>query len=73
MASLGAGVSGLLCFKELSFSGVVLTHLNLVAQAQCMQQAWEWTPKDIVLHALPLHHMHGITNALITPLTFGAR
>lgn len=26
--------------------------------------AWQWTPSDTILHTLPLHHVHGIVNAL---------
>lgn len=34
--------------------------------------AWEWRPEDRILHALPLHHMHGLTNALLCPHAVGA-
>ncbi|XP_065224561.1 malonate--CoA ligase ACSF3, mitochondrial [Planococcus citri] len=53
--------------------GVVLSHANLHAQVNAMIRAWEWTSKDSILHALPLHHVHGLTNALLTPLQCGAR
>ncbi|TRY67889.1 hypothetical protein TCAL_05174, partial [Tigriopus californicus] len=45
--------------------GVVLTHGNLKAQTEAMIQ-------DSLLHVLPLHHVHGITNCLLTPLSVGA-
>ncbi|CAL1539390.1 unnamed protein product [Lymnaea stagnalis] len=52
--------------------GVVLTHGNLAAMAAGMIKSWEWTQRDVVLHVLPLHHLHGIVNVLLTPLSCGA-
>ncbi|XP_076343783.1 acyl-CoA synthetase family member 3 isoform X1 [Tachypleus tridentatus] len=52
--------------------GVVLTHFNLHAQTSCLIQSWEWSSRDVILHALPLHHVHGIVNALLCPLLVGA-
>ncbi|KAL0277305.1 UNVERIFIED_CONTAM: hypothetical protein PYX00_004643 [Menopon gallinae] len=53
--------------------GVVLTHRNIHSQVQAMWSAWGWTKKDVLLHVLPLHHIHGIVNALVTPLSVGAK
>lgn len=53
--------------------GVLLSHGNLAAQVQALVTAWRVGPEDNVLHALPLHHMHGIVNALLTPLAAGGR
>jgi len=52
--------------------GVVLTHANLSAQIASLVQAWEWRPEDHILHVLPLHHTHGIVNALCCALWSGA-
>ncbi len=52
--------------------GVVLTHGNLSAQISSLVEAWEWTPEDRILHVLPLHHIHGIVNALCCALWSGA-
>jgi malonyl-CoA/methylmalonyl-CoA synthetase len=35
--------------------------------------AWHWSHTDSLLHTLPLHHIHGIVNALYCPLYIGAR
>jgi malonyl-CoA/methylmalonyl-CoA synthetase len=35
-------------------------------------QAWEYAPSDRLLHVLPLHHIHGVVNALLTPLFAGS-
>jgi malonyl-CoA/methylmalonyl-CoA synthetase len=52
--------------------GVVSTHAMLAAQITAMVEAWEWVPEDHLLHVLPLHHLHGILNALCCPLWAGA-
>ncbi|MBI2189571.1 MAG: AMP-binding protein [Acidobacteria bacterium] len=44
--------------------GVVSTHANIGAQIASLVGAWEWTPTDRLLLALPLHHLHGIINGL---------
>lgn len=35
-------------------------------------QAWKYTSTDHLLHVLPLHHIHGTVNALLTPLFAGS-
>ncbi|KAK9819448.1 hypothetical protein WJX74_006714 [Apatococcus lobatus] len=45
--------------------GVLHTHGSLAAQIHGMQQAWGWREEDTILHTLPLHHIHGIVNALL--------
>ncbi|SCV27376.1 related to malonyl CoA synthetase [Fusarium fujikuroi] len=52
--------------------GVVLSQTNLTAQAKCLLEAWEYAPSDRLLHVLPLHHIHGTVNALLTPLLAGS-
>ncbi|KAI6754708.1 hypothetical protein HG530_012460 [Fusarium avenaceum] len=52
--------------------GVVLTQNNLTAQAKCLMEAWKYAPSDRLLHVLPLHHIHGTVNALLTPLLAGS-
>jgi malonyl-CoA/methylmalonyl-CoA synthetase len=44
--------------------GVVSSHANIGAQIASLVEAWEWTPADRLLLALPLHHVHGIVNGL---------
>ncbi|MCC6648460.1 MAG: acyl-CoA synthetase [Polyangiaceae bacterium] len=48
--------------------GALLTHTNLSTQAGLLADAWEVTRDDRLLHALPLHHLHGISIALLTAL-----
>lgn len=44
----------------------------ITAQAQSLIQAWKYTSSDLLLHVLPLHHIHGTINALFTPLMAGS-
>ncbi|XP_044265266.1 malonate--CoA ligase ACSF3, mitochondrial [Tribolium madens] len=53
--------------------GVVLTHKNIIFQVNTLLEAWKWNPNDVILHTLPLHHVHGIVNALLCPLYIGAK
>jgi len=52
--------------------GVITTHGALEAQIETLATAWEWTAGDRSLHVLPLHHIHGIVNALSCALWVGA-
>ncbi|KAL9463462.1 hypothetical protein AB3S75_001300 [Citrus x aurantiifolia] len=52
--------------------GVVHTHKSIDAQVQMLTEAWEYTSADQFLHCLPLHHVHGLFNALLAPLYAGA-
>lgn len=53
-------------------SGVVLTHKNINVQLEMHIEAWKWSGNDIILHTLPLHHVHGTLYALFCPLFVGA-
>jgi malonyl-CoA/methylmalonyl-CoA synthetase len=52
--------------------GALHTHGSLASQVGSLVTAWEWAPTDRILHPLPLHHIHGIVNALLCPHTVGA-
>ena len=52
--------------------GAVLSHENLGTQQELLKDAWGWTPEDVLLHTLPLHHMHGLCIALLAALGSGA-
>lgn len=43
-----------------------------MAQAKSLSEAWHYSPNDHFLHVLPLHHIHGTVNALLTPLLAGS-
>lgn len=40
--------------------GAMITHRNLVANAEALHTAWGWVPGDVMLHALPIFHIHGL-------------
>jgi malonyl-CoA/methylmalonyl-CoA synthetase len=52
--------------------GAVLTHANIAVQQALVGEAWGFSENDRLLHALPLHHMHGLAIALLTAIGAGA-
>ncbi|GAC1353200.1 MAG: hypothetical protein NVS3B20_24150 [Polyangiales bacterium] len=52
--------------------GVVLSHGAIGATLSSLEQAWHWQRRDRLLHALPLHHTHGVVVALLGALWAGA-
>ncbi|KAI0452318.1 hypothetical protein F5B21DRAFT_483669 [Xylaria acuta] len=52
--------------------GVLIPETALTAQGRALIEAWKYTPQDRLLHVLPLHHIHGTVNAIITPLFAGS-
>lgn len=52
--------------------GVVSTHLSLQAQVTSLVEAWGWRRDDRIPLFLPLHHVHGIVNVLLSALWSGA-
>jgi len=53
--------------------GAVLTQSNLVHDALNIIKIWEITARDVLCHALPLFHVHGLCFALHTALLTGAQ
>ncbi|KAL0811836.1 hypothetical protein ABMA28_009264 [Loxostege sticticalis] len=53
--------------------GVVWTHSMLATQIASLHSAWQYSSDDVVLHTLPLHHIHGQLNSLNASLAAGAR
>jgi malonyl-CoA/methylmalonyl-CoA synthetase len=53
--------------------GAMITHANLAIQAALLRVAWGYRDDDTLLHALPLHHLHGLGISLLTTLLAGAR
>ncbi len=40
--------------------GAMMSHSNLGANAQTLHQVWGFGPDDVLLHALPIFHTHGL-------------
>jgi malonyl-CoA/methylmalonyl-CoA synthetase len=53
--------------------GAMLSHENLASNARVLQQAWAWSRNDVLLHALPLFHVHGLFVASHCALLSGSK
>ncbi len=53
--------------------GAMLTHRGLVANARALVDAWGFTADDVLIHALPIFHVHGLFVALHCALASTAR
>jgi malonyl-CoA/methylmalonyl-CoA synthetase len=51
--------------------GAMLTHDNLASNAQTLVEYWHFTDKDVLLHALPVYHTHGLFVASNTVMLSG--
>jgi malonyl-CoA/methylmalonyl-CoA synthetase len=51
--------------------GVMLSHGNLASNAKALHEVWKFGPGDVLLHALPIFHVHGLFVALNTVLMNG--
>ncbi len=40
--------------------GAMLSHGNLLSNAQVLKTYWGWRPGDVLIHALPIFHVHGL-------------
>jgi len=52
--------------------GVPLTQANVLASTRAVVRAWRWSGDDVLVHALPLSHQHGLSGVHIS-LLCGAR
>ena len=53
--------------------GAMLSHGNLLSNAQTLKAFWDWQPNDVLLHALPIFHVHGLFVASHGALLNGSR
>ncbi len=53
--------------------GVQLSRRALAADIDALAQAWQWTPDDVLVHGLPLYHVHGLVLGLLGSLRVGNR
>ncbi len=51
--------------------GALLTHGNLASNAVTLVEAWNFSPHDVLIHALPIYHTHGLFTATNTVLLSG--
>ena len=52
--------------------GAMLSHDNLLSNAQVLADVWQFTADDVLVHALPIFHTHGLFVATNTVLVAGA-
>ncbi|MFT4510626.1 malonate--CoA ligase [Caballeronia sp. 15711] len=53
--------------------GAMLTHGNLLSNALVLKNYWGWQPDDVLIHALPIFHVHGLFVAIHGALINGSK
>jgi malonyl-CoA/methylmalonyl-CoA synthetase len=53
--------------------GAMLTHANLLSNARALKAWWDWQPGDVLIHALPTFHVHGLFVASHGALLSGSK
>ncbi len=53
--------------------GVVLSRRAVAADLDALAEAWQWTADDVLVHGLPLFHVHGLVLGLLGSLRIGNR
>lgn len=51
--------------------GAVLPRRAVAATLDALEDAWQWTGDDVLVHALPLFHVHGLILGVLGPLRRG--
>jgi malonyl-CoA/methylmalonyl-CoA synthetase len=51
--------------------GAILPHRALASNLDALADTWDWTSEDVLVHALPLFHVHGLVLGLFGPLRRG--
>ncbi|MDT0347116.1 acyl-CoA synthetase [Streptomyces litchfieldiae] len=51
--------------------GVVLSRRAVASTLDALADAWQWTGEDVVVHGLPLFHVHGLVLGVLGPLRRG--
>ncbi|RDI53010.1 acyl-CoA synthetase [Nocardia mexicana] len=52
--------------------GVMLSRRAIAAGLDALAEAWAWTANDILVHGLPLFHVHGLILGVLGPLRVGS-
>ncbi|MFJ9031911.1 acyl-CoA synthetase [Streptomyces sp. NPDC102274] len=51
--------------------GAVVPRRAIAATLDALEDAWRWTADDVLVHALPLFHVHGLILGILGPLRRG--
>ncbi|MBI1394500.1 MAG: AMP-binding protein [Betaproteobacteria bacterium] len=76
VAESGAGDLALIVYTSGTTGrskGAMLTHGNLAVNGQALVETWGFTRRDVLLHQLPLFHVHGLFISTHCVLLSGAR
>ncbi|MEU9838903.1 acyl-CoA synthetase [Actinomadura sp. NPDC048032] len=52
--------------------GVLISRSAIAAGLDALAEAWAWTPGDVLVHGLPLFHVHGLVLGVLGPLRVGS-
>ena len=52
--------------------GAMLSHGNMLSNARVLRDYWGWKPDDVLIHALPIFHVHGLFVAIHGALINGS-
>lgn len=52
--------------------GAMISHGNLTANGLVLHKSWGWQPGDVMLHSLPIFHVHGLFVATHVPILNGS-
>jgi fatty acid CoA ligase FadD36 len=53
--------------------GVLISREAVAADLDALADAWAWTPEDVLVHGLPLFHVHGLVLGVLGALRIGSR
>jgi malonyl-CoA/methylmalonyl-CoA synthetase len=53
--------------------GAMLSHGNMLSNAQTLKKYWGWKASDVLIHALPIFHVHGLFVAIHGALLNGSK
>jgi fatty acid CoA ligase FadD36 len=53
--------------------GVIISQRAMAADLDALAEAWQWTADDVLVHGLPLFHIHGLILGVLGGLRIGSR
>jgi malonyl-CoA/methylmalonyl-CoA synthetase len=53
--------------------GVVLPRRALASNLDALAEVWAWSGRDVLVHGLPLFHVHGLVLGILGPVRLGCR
>ena len=53
--------------------GAVIPRRAVASNLDALAKAWDWTERDVLVHGLPLFHVHGLVLGTLGPVRLGCR